>query len=87
MNFSQNVDNDTRNRLLDFGGEPDHYLDPEFFMYVLSLHSYVNIEVVGEGVCSDSGLYQYLVYLLQISHSGLAESASAVSSTCHPSAI
>ena len=31
MKFSENVDNDTKNRLLNFGGDSDHRLDPGIF--------------------------------------------------------
>ena len=40
MRLSGNVDNSTRDRCLDFGGDPPQYLDVgTFFKDFLSLHS------------------------------------------------
>ena len=38
MKFSGNVNRDTRNKLFNFGGYPDHRLDPGIFMDLPSLN-------------------------------------------------
>ena len=39
MKFSEKVDNDTRNRLIHFGGDQDHHLDPGIFIIALISNS------------------------------------------------
>ena len=49
IKFSENVNNDTRSRCLNFAGYPDHNLDPGIFKAFLIITSIIIWEVLGFG--------------------------------------